>query len=96
MSNYESIVELAIGMAKETTREKVSQSTFYPFQLLYVEMAKRKEIPAMIELSEEVRRGYWNEAKAAQPNEKRYKQIWVAQGLRMFDLITCDEIKTSA
>lgn len=93
MTSYEIIVELAIGMAHVTTRERVSQSTFYPFQLLYVEMAKRKEIPAMIELSEDVRRKYFNEAKK---HETRFKQIWVMQGLYMWDLITQDEIKASA
>lgn len=85
---YDKAAELATGMAKVTTREQVKIVTWLPFQLLYVEMARRKEIPAMIELSEKEKLKYWNEAKEAQPNAKRYKQIWIMQSLYLWDLIT--------
>lgn len=85
---YNKAAELATGMAKVTTREQVKQVTWLPFQLLYVEMAKRKEIPAMIDLSKKEKLKYWNQAKEAQPNAKRYKQIWISQSLYLYDLIT--------
>lgn len=86
--NFNRLVYLATGMAKVTAREQVKIVTWLPFQLLYVEMARRKEIPAMIELSEKEIRKYWNEAKEAQPNAKRFKKIWIMQSLYLWDLIT--------
>lgn len=88
MTPYQSAAKLAIGMYNITTRDQVKVVTWAPFQLLYVEMVKAKEIPALIELPEETKRKYWEESKAAQPNGTRWKQIWIMQSLYMFDLIS--------
>ena len=85
--NYTKVAELATGMARVTTREKVSQSTWLPFQLLYVEMAKRKEINTLSEIGKDKALLYWTEACVANPEASKWKKIWVAQSLYMFDLI---------
>lgn len=88
MTPYQSAIELAIGMARVTTREQVKVVTWLPFQLLYVEMVKAKEIPALAELPEETKIRYWKEAKEAQPDKPLWKIICISQSLYMYDLIT--------
>lgn len=88
MTPYQSAAKLAMGMYNITTRDQVKVVTWLPFQLLYVEMVKAKEIPALRELPQDKKEMYWREAKEAQPNGPKYKQIWIVQSLYMFDLIT--------
>lgn len=88
MTPYQSAIELAIGMAHVTTREQVGQTTFYPFQLLYVEMCKAKDLKPLSEVDEKIARGYWGEAKKANPEAAKFKQMWVAQSLYVYDLLT--------
>lgn len=83
---YNAAVELATGMARVTTREKVLQSTWTPFQLLYVELAKRKEITPLAWQDKETKEKYWREVRGL--NAPRFKKIWICQALLIYDLIT--------
>lgn len=87
MTPYQSAAKLAMETFNITTRDQVKVVTWLPFQLLYVEMVKAKEIPALRELPEEERRKYETEAQEAQPGKPLWKQMWIRQALYMFDLI---------
>lgn len=80
------VSDLAISMARVTTREQVKVLTWPPFQLLYVELVKSKEIPALRDLDEATKKKYWQEAKAV--DRPIWKQIWIMQSLYMYDLMT--------
>ena len=80
---YNERVDLAVRMAKVTTREKVIQSTWLPFTLLYEQMVKRKEIEPIGSLTEDVKRKYWNETTGS-----KWRRVWVAEALYVYDLIT--------
>lgn len=88
MTDYDKISDLAVGMAKATTRERISTgATWLPFQLLYVDMAKRKEINTLSEIGKDKALLYWTQACVANQGATKCKKIWVAQALYMFDLI---------
>lgn len=83
MDQYQTRIDLALGMAKATTRERVKDCSA-PFALLYEELVRRKEIPALGELKDKVDR--WNEVKDLEVD--RRKKIWICQGVYVWDLIT--------
>jgi hypothetical protein len=84
---YQKAVDLATGMARVTTRENVLQVTWLPFQLLYTELVKRKEIMPITSFDRARKMMYWNEAKEAQPNAGKTKLIWLVQAVYVYDLI---------
>jgi hypothetical protein len=82
---YDTAVNLAVSMIRITTREKVIESTWLPFTILYDEMVKRKEI---IPIGESPRkRDYWNETHGS-----KYRRIFVSKALYVFDLLTLQPI----
>lgn len=84
LSEYETVVSLAVDMAKVTTRERIlTTEVWKPFTLLYVEMVKRKEITPLVELPEEKKRELWDLTHG-----ERWKRIMVCQAVYIFDLIT--------
>lgn len=85
---YEKAIELATGMARVTTRDQVKVVTWLPFQLLYVELVKRKEITPISEMDQQGKEKYWAEVCKAQPGSAKYKKIWIWQSLFVYDLIT--------
>ncbi len=85
MEEYDKIIELAVSMAKVTTREQVKEVTWAPFTLLYEAMIRRKEIEPLSSLPPDKKWEYW---EATEGIEKRYKRIFICQALYVFDLIT--------
>lgn len=77
---YDTTVNLAVSMARITTREKVKDSTWLPFTLLYDEMVKRKEIEPIS--SSDKKRDYWNETSG-----NKYRRSFVTKALYVFDLL---------
>ena len=73
-------------MAKVTTRDRVRDgATWLPFQMLYVEMAKRKEINSLREVREKALE-YWVEVCEARQGTREHR-LWIAQALYVYDLI---------
>jgi hypothetical protein len=87
MTPYQSAIELAIGMARVTTREQVKVVTWLPFQVLYSEMIKAGDMEPIIKMDRERALKYWAEAKEAQPGKPKWKQIAIWQSLYMYDQI---------
>jgi len=78
---YDQVVSLAVSMIRITTRERVRESTWLPFTILYDEMVKRKEI---VPIGESPRkRDYWNETDG-----NKHRRIFVSKALYVFDLLT--------
>lgn len=84
-TNYEIIVDLAVNYAKVLSSRESIKNGPAPLQLLYAEMAGRKEIKSLRELDLETRTRYWREASGVEAPQ--FKKIWIAQALYMFDLI---------
>jgi hypothetical protein len=100
------IAEIAVGMARATTRERI-RSGFgcIPFVLLYDELVKSKDIKPLKELDEKMKRKYWKETEEVKadvdisrtgelgftPPQTRTKRIWTCQALYIFDLITKEQ-----
>lgn len=93
MTDYEIISELATETARKFSRERIIEIMWMPLQLLYVEMAKRKEIPALMDLDKETKEKYWQEVNKLIPDRKQERKIWAAQAIYMLDLIQID-VKT--
>ena len=83
VSEYEIVSELAVRMAKVTTRENIiNGDSWKPLTLLYEQMVKRKEIEPLESLTDEVKRKYWKETTGS-----KCLRIWVAEALYVYDLI---------
>jgi len=83
VSEYEIVSELAVRMAKVTTRENIiNGDSWKPLTLLYEQMVKRKEIEPLESLTIEVKRKYWKETTGS-----KWRRIWVAEALYVYDLI---------
>lgn len=91
-------INLAVGMARVTTRERIPISgVWLPFKLLYDELIKAKEITRLSELPEKEKLKYWRESKGVEQikkvvsgiriKEPEYKRMWIAQSLYVWDLI---------
>lgn len=85
--NYTKIADLAISMAKLIKERSQIYYAWAPFQLLYVEMAKRKEINTLREIGNDKALLYWTEASVARPDSPKYLKIWISQALYLYDLI---------
>lgn len=85
---YQKTIDLAVSLARSSTREDIFNGCWMPFQLLYVEMVKRKELTPISELDEETKKRYWKEVNEREPQAKRYKLIWLVQSLYVFENIT--------
>lgn len=83
--NYTRISDLATGMARLIKDRKDIRHLWVPLQLLYVEMAFRKEISSLKESGNAFE--YWNQACQLRPEAPKHLKIWIAQALYMFDLI---------
>ena len=83
MTEYEIVSELAVRMAKVTTRENIiNGDSWKPLTLLYEQMVKRKEIEPLERLTIDLKRKYWNETRGS-----KWRRIWVAEALYVWDLI---------
>jgi len=84
MTEYEIVSELAVRMAKVTTRGNIiNGDSWKPLTLLYEQMVKRKEIEPLERLTIDLKRKYWNETTGS-----KCRRIWVAEALYVYDLIT--------
>lgn len=84
---YENAVKMATDMARLINSEQqIIDFGWCPFQLLYTEMIKRKEITPLSELSIEEKRKYWDKVKDLEC--PKYRKIWVCQALYLYELIT--------
>lgn len=91
VDQYENAVKMATDMAraiKEDPERLIIERVLVcaPLQLLYVEMAKRKEIKSLSELSSEEKKRFWDKVKDLEM--PKYRKIWCAQALYVYELIT--------
>jgi len=85
LTEYEIVSELAVRMAKVTTRENIiNGDSWKPLTLLYAELLKEKDfIP--LRYCEDLDR-YKKETMFLKDN--RVRRVFVMQGLYVYDLIT--------
>lgn len=74
-------------MAKVITNRSDIRYLWAPLQLLYVEMAKRKEINTLKEIGKDKALIYWTEACLLRPEGTKHLKVWITQALYTYDLI---------
>lgn len=85
---YDITVNLAVSMARITTRAKVIQSTWLPFTLLYEQMIRRKEIEPISSLPKDEKLKYWNQTQGVNfATNELFKRKIICQALYVFDLL---------
>lgn len=91
MTNLQTARQIITDL-KITDRERIIELMWCPLQLIYVELAKVKEIKRISDLEEGVKKRYWDEVNSKQPKVMKYRKIWIVQALYVFDLINSDGI----
>lgn len=85
------IADLALGMIRVTTRDRIAVSgVWLPFKLLYDELVRTKEIQKLSDLPIEEKLKYWKESEKVEASVVRLKvkRVWVCESLYMWDRIT--------
>ena len=91
------VADLAIGMARVTTRERIREGFgCVPFVLLYDELVRAKEITRLSELDRETKIKYWKQSEGTERIDEisgvkvvqRYRRVFVCVALYVYDLIT--------
>lgn len=85
--NFETVSYLATETARKFSRDRIIEIVWMPLVLLYEELVKRKEIPALGTLDEKTKRSYWKEVSEKLPGRSNVRKIWAACAVYTYDLI---------